>query len=113
MNKTVFDLVAMLEAAEKVEASSLLTDAEKTVVVGEIIKALPPRLLCRSCEGTLELILNKLGGLQDGRTKAAPQKSPIKGTKVSKEGTSEGEKELLRKADGNRGRPRSKKRMVN
>ena len=113
MNKTVFDMVDILTRIEAVLASTLLSEAQKTVVLGEISRSLPAHQLCGTCVATYNLTQDILGGL-NGSTKEATPKGPQKGAKVPKEGRSTGEKkELLRHADGNRRGKSTSSRVVN
>jgi len=112
MNKTVFDMVDILTRIEAVLASSLLSQPQKTVVLGEISRSLPAHQLCRTCEGTYKITQDILGGL-NGSTKEATPESTEKGATVPKTVSGAGgQKELLRHTDGDRRGKRTAKAVV-
>jgi len=102
----------LLQSIEAVKSSGL-TKAQKDLILREMAAQLPAPVFCKACPETLEIIGSLLGVKSNGRTQEPKKEESQKGTNDAAEGPSGGEGKLLRKTDGNRGRSRPKKAVVN
>jgi len=110
MNTTAFDLVSILRKIEVVKGLSWLSSDEKNKIFKDMVMALPPELFCRTCEKTLEIVINHLG-VNNGRTEKPTKESSKKGDTASAK-SAKGNGKLLFQDDADRRGKSAKKAVV-
>ena len=70
---TVQDLVEVMETIEVIKTSTLLTDAQRKIMLDELKKDIPAPVFCKKCPETLSII-NSLVETRDAKAKPTPKK---------------------------------------
>jgi len=112
VNSKASDLVVMLERITTLKQSPLLTDAQRQVMLSDLVHDLPLEMFSTSFKGSREIVKSLLEDSQDGRTKTKG-KTPTKEKSVSEDVGSQEEKHLLCDPDVNSRGKGAEKRMVN
>ena len=73
MHKSVLDLIPILKSIETVLGSSVLTAAQRHIIINEMTTAIPDPIFCPTSRLTLSII-NTLVESNNGSTKPAPSK---------------------------------------
>lgn len=71
MNKSVLDLIPILQLIEAVLQSSSLTEAQRQVIIAEMSGSIPDPILCPTSRMTLSII-KTIMEKNNGSTKSAP-----------------------------------------
>lgn len=74
---TVTELVAALEAFDRVQSSSILKHEEKRLVQRQLLAALPPEHLCPSCTAARAAIANAMERVVSAGVAPAPKEPDV------------------------------------
>lgn len=99
MNTSAFDLLRLMPEVERVSASKTMSDEQKSLVLTELLTAVPEPVFCGTSKATRNYVIETIQGALDGCTKKPTKKVPAKEGKRTSTSKST-EEELLRNADG-------------